>query len=63
MTTTAVRPGAVVRIGVAIHRQQRQAEVADAGEHAMQRRLVDDRSDQHGGAIVVSLNDQAPEPV
>ena len=35
-----------VRVGQAIHRQQRQAEVTDESDHAVQRRLVDDRSDQ-----------------
>ena len=52
-----------VHVGHPIHRQQRQAEVADAGDHAMQRRLVDDWTGQHGRAVVLALDDQAPEPV
>ena len=46
-----------------IERQERQAEVADARQQAVQGRLVDDRSDQHRRAIVVTPNRESIEPI
>ena len=45
------------------HRQQRQGKITDANDYTMQRRLVDDRSDQHGGAIFLAVYGHAPKPV
>ena len=49
----------VIHFGRA-YRQQLQAEIADSNHHTLRGRLIDDRSDQDGSAILLTLFDQAP---
>jgi hypothetical protein len=50
-------------MGRSPHRQQGHAEVTDAIDHAMQRRLINHRSHQHRRAIRLTLHGQLPEPL
>src|SRR5687768_1618768 len=50
-------------MGRSPHRQQGHAEVTDATDHAMQRRLINHRSHQHRRAIRLTLHGQLPEPL
>src|SRR4051794_25730030 len=47
----------------AIHRQQWKTEVTDAGEHAVQGGLVDERPGQNRGSVVLPLDLQTAEPI
>jgi hypothetical protein len=50
-------------MGRSPHRQEGYAEVTDATDHAMQRRLINHRSHQHGRAVLSTLHGQPPEPL
>jgi hypothetical protein len=50
-------------LGRSPHRQEGYAEVTDATDHAMQRRLINHRSHQHGRAVRLTLHGQLPEPL
>ncbi len=50
------------RVAGVIHRQERQAKIANSGDHPMECRLVGDWPTQNGGPIAPSLDRQIAEP-
>jgi len=63
-TSTAIgRRGAVGCFADPAHGQDGQAQIPNAREQSMECGLIDDRSDQHGCAVVLPNNRKAIEPI
>jgi hypothetical protein len=63
MSNVGMTVSVSVSVGVELaDREQRQAQVTDLGQEAVQRRLVGDRTDDDGLAELVAGDTQALEP-